>query len=162
MQNLKELLKTLLENNIDFVLIGGFAAAVHGSTLVTQDLDICAAITEEQVAKLRNALRNLNPRHRMNPNFKPSFLNHPQEIKGTNNIYLETDLGILDIHTQTQPAGDFEEIKNRAMTISLYGFTCRVISIEDLIKVKESMKRPKDLQVVKELRIIQMKSKSSK
>ncbi len=52
-ENLKELLKTLLEHKIDFVLIGGFATSVHGSTLVTQDLDTCAAITEEQVAKLR-------------------------------------------------------------------------------------------------------------
>ena len=72
MRNLKELLKILLENNIDFVLIGGFAAVVHGSTLVTQDLDICTAITNDNVSKLRNALKNLNPRHRMNPKIMTS------------------------------------------------------------------------------------------
>ncbi len=161
MKNLKELLKILLENDVDFVLIGGFAATVHGSTLVTQDLDICAAITEEQVTKLRKALGSLNPKHRMNPNFKPSFLDYPKDIKGTNNIYLETDLGVLDILSQTQPAGDFSSIKSRASEISLYGFKCKVISIEDLIRVKEAMKRPKDLQAVKELRIIQLKSRAS-
>ena len=98
----------------------------------------------------------------MNPNFKPSFLDYPLDIKHTNNIYLETDLGILDILSQTQPAGKFDEIKNRALSISLYGFTCRVISIEDLIRVKITMKRPKDLQTVKELRIIQMKPMNPK
>jgi CO dehydrogenase nickel-insertion accessory protein CooC1 len=64
MQDLKALLKNLLEHKIDFVLIGGFAGVVYGSTLVTQDLDICAAITEEQVEKLRKALKDLNPCHR--------------------------------------------------------------------------------------------------
>ena len=160
MQNLKKLLKTLLEHEVDFVLIGGFAAVVHGATLVTQDLDICAAITEDQVNKLRKALKDLHPRHRMNPNAKHSFLEYPKIIKGTNNIYLETDLGILDILSQTEPAGSFDEIKNRSLEISLYGYKCRVISIEDLIQIKKEMKRPKDLQAVEELQIIQQKSKT--
>ena len=160
MQNLRELLRTLLENEVDFVLIGGFAAVVHGATLVTQDLDICAAITEEQVNKLRTALKDLHPRHRMNPNAKHSFLEYPKVIQGINNIYLETDLGILDIVSQTEPAGSFDEIKNRSLEVSLYGYKCRVISIEDLIHIKKSMKRPKDLQAVEELQIIQKKLKS--
>ena len=159
MQNLKKLLKTLLEHEVDFVLIGGFAAVVHGATLVTQDLDICAAITEDQVNKLRKALKDLHPRHRMNPNAKHSFLEYPEVIKGINNIYLETDLGILDILSQTEPAGSFDEIKNRSLEISLYGYKCRVISIEDLIQIKKEMKRPKDLQAVEELQIIQQKLK---
>ena len=58
MQNLKALLETLLLNNVDFVLIGGFAGVVHGSTLVTQDLDICAAITKENIEALRISLRD--------------------------------------------------------------------------------------------------------
>ena len=160
MKNLKALLKNLLDHDIDFVLIGGFAAVVHGSTLVTQDLDICAAISDEQVAKLRDALKDLHPRHRMNPNFKQSFLDYPKEIKGTNNIYLETDLGVLDILSEAQPAGNFAELKSRASEISLYGHKCKVISVDDLIKVKETMKRPKDLQAVQELRLIQIKSKT--
>ena len=160
MQNLKGLLELLLKNDIDFVLIGGFATLVHGSTLVTQDLDICAAITEEQVTKLRQALRNLNPRHRMNSNFKPSFLEVPKDIEGTENIYLETDLGILDILSEAQPAGTFAEIKIRAANISLYGYTCKVMSIDDLIRVKSVMKRPKDLQALQELQLIKSKGET--
>lgn len=160
MQNLKNLLETLLKDDVDFVLIGGFAAVVHGSTLVTQDLDICAAITEEQVSKLRKALKDLNPRHRMNLNAKHSFLDYPQDLRGINNIYLETDLGILDILSKTEPVGDFSEIKNRSMKISIYGYECNVICIDDLIRVKEKMKRPKDLQTAEELRLILSKSKS--
>ena len=123
--NLKGLLERLITHNIDFVLIGGFAAQVHGCTMVTQDIDICAAITEEEVAKLREALKDLHPKHRMNPNAQHSFLKYPTEIRGTNNIYLETDLGVLDILSQTQPAGSFEEIESRSFEIPLYGRKCR-------------------------------------
>ena len=160
MQNLKKLLQKLLESEIDFVLIGGFAAVVHGVTLVTQDLDICTAITAEKVEKLRQSLNDLHPVHRMNPNAKHSFLEYPKEIKGLNNIYLETDLGILDILSETQPAGTFDQLKSRASEIAVYGYKCKVISIDDLIKVKEVMKRPKDLQAAQELRIIKLKSQS--
>jgi hypothetical protein len=59
-------LKALLERENDFVLVGGFASVIHGATLVTQDLDICVAMTEEQVEKLRTALTDLHPILRMN------------------------------------------------------------------------------------------------
>jgi hypothetical protein len=39
--NLKALLKRLLDHNVDFVLAGGLACVVNGSPLVTQDVDIC-------------------------------------------------------------------------------------------------------------------------
>lgn len=158
--NLKALLERLLTHNVDFVLVGGFAALVHGCTLVTQDIDICVAITEAEVKKLREALKDLNPRHRMNPNAKHSFLEYPSDLKGINNIYLETDLGVLDILSQTQPAGTFEEIRSRSFEISLYGRKCKVISIDDLIRVKEVMNRPKDQQAVRELRLIKQNIKN--
>ncbi len=154
MQNLRALLKTLLEHKVDFVLIGGFAAVVHGSTLVTQDIDICCAISNDEIGKLRMALKDYHPVHRMNPNFTPSFLDYPIEFEGVKNIYLKTDLGVLDILSETRPAGDFFDLKARAIEIPLYGYICKVISIDDLIKVKSSMKRPKDLQVVEELNLI--------
>lgn len=151
MQDLKKLLKLLLENEIDFVLIGGFAAVVHGSTLVTQDLDICSSMSVESIEKLRAVLKEFNPIHRMNRKAALSFIDHPENLTGLNNIYLDTDLGILDILSATQPAGDFKTIKQNSIQINIYGYTCNVISIDDLIKVKSSMKRPKDLQAVEEL-----------
>ena len=51
MNNLNSLLEILLANEIDFVLVGGFAGVVHGSTQVTRDLDICALVSPDQVEK---------------------------------------------------------------------------------------------------------------
>lgn len=150
--NLKSLLKRLLEHEIDFVLVGGFAGMVHGSPLLTWDLDICLRIDEVQVLKLREALKDLSPRHRMNPSFKPSFLDHPENPTGMKNIYLETDLGILDAMSELRPLGDFSRIKSAAIQVPLYGFQCWVISIADLIAIKETMTRPKDKETVLYLR----------
>lgn len=155
MQNLKALLERLLKNNVDFVLIGGFASVTHGSTLLTQDLDICAAITDDNMVHLKKALADINPRHRMNPSFKPSFFEQPKDFSGVKNIYLETDLGILDILSEVPPAGSFDEIKSRAMNIKIYDSNCKVISLDDLIYVKSNMKRPKDIATLEQLKIIQ-------
>jgi len=97
---------------------------IHGSTLVTQDLDICAAITETEVTKLREALKDLHPWHRMNPAARLPFSEHPSELHGVTNIYLKTDLGVLDILSKAPPAGDFEEIKRRSIGIPLHGHQC--------------------------------------
>jgi hypothetical protein len=143
-----------LEADIDFVLVGGFASVVHGSTLVTQDLDICMLVSEETIQKLRSALHDLNPRHRMNPAASPSFLDEPRDLSAVRNIYLRTDWGVLDIMSDQAPAGDFSQLKSRAVEVDLYGHKCKVISLDDLIKIKESMNRPKDMQTLEELKRI--------
>jgi len=158
MNNLNNLLQVLLEHEIDFVLIGGFAGVVHGSTQVTRDLDICALVTPAQVEKLRVALKDLHPKHRMNPNFKPSFLSEPKNIENLRNIYLETDLGILDIISEVTEVGDFEQVKKSSVEIDLFGHKCRVISVDALIRAKEKMGRPKDKLVVAELKALRRKS----
>lgn len=154
MNNLNNLLGLLLKNEIEFVLIGGFAGVVHGSTQVTRDLDICALITPAHIEKLRAALKDLNPRHRMNPVFKPSFLTEPKELRDLKNIYLETDLGILDIISEVTEVGNFAQVKESSVEVELFGCKCKVISVEALIKTKEKMGRPKDKLVVAELKAL--------
>lgn len=157
--NLKALLEQLLKHEVDFVLAGGLACVVHGSPLVTQDIDICVTIDDKQVAKLREALKDLSPKHRMNPNHKPSFMDYPISLDGVNNIYLETDLGVLDIMSELPPVGNFEAVKSNAIEISLFGHRCFVAGIDDLIRIKETMKRPKDKETLRILKEIKTKSK---
>ena len=64
MQNLNQLLEILIQADIDFVLIGGYAGVVHGVTSLTRDLDICAAMTTENIEKLRSALKSFHPKQK--------------------------------------------------------------------------------------------------
>lgn len=153
------LLKRLLENNIDFVLIGGYAAVVHGVSQVTHDLDICSVITPESLIHLRAALADLAPKHRMNPNFQPSLNEYPPEGQILDNYYLRTNAGVLDILKEVAPAGSFEEIKKRAIEVQVFGYKCKVISIDDLIAIKSVMKRPKDQATLAELLVVKERLK---
>lgn len=151
MQDLNHLLKTLFENELDFLIVGGFAAVVHGSSHVTKGLDITMLLTKENIEKLRGALKDLEPKHRLNPSHKPSFLDEPKGIDGLQKIYLETTSGILDVVTLDESVGNFNELKERAVTVKLFGYDCKVLSLDDLILVKRKMRRPKDLIVLEEL-----------
>lgn len=157
MQNLNNLLKVLLDNDIDFVLVGGFASALYGSTMVTRDIDVCYACTHENIKTLRAILKDLNPVHRQTPQ-KLSFIEIPEKIEGANGFYLHTDLGPLDILNQITGVGDFERVKSKAIEIQVFGHKCKVISINDLIDAKKALGRNKDLLVVQELEEIKKKN----
>ena len=53
--------------------------------------------------------------------------------------------------TLDRSVGTYDELRRRALIVNLFGFDCAVLSLEDLIAVKQKMKRPKDLIVLEEL-----------
>lgn len=156
----KTLLSKLSENDFDFVLVGGFAAAAYGSSYVTHDLDVCAVLTPQNINKLRDILSDLHPTHRMTPK-KLSFMEIPEDLNGINNLYLQTDAGVLDVISNVIGVGEFSEVSKAAIEIQIYGRKCKVISLNDLIKCKQTLKRPKDLLVADELEIIRQKTEQS-
>lgn len=155
-QDLTKLIKLLLKEDFDFVLIGGFAASAYGSSMVTQDLDICMLLTAESIQKLRKLFENLHPFHRQTPQ-RISFFDFTDQAQDLNNLYLQTDLGILDIVSTVSGVGDFNRVKEKALEVPLFGHKCKLISIDDLIKCKLTLKRPKDLACAQELEIIKTK-----
>jgi len=155
---LNRLIERLCDAGIDFVVVGGFAGVLHGSTLVTRDLDVCVVLGAENVARLREVFRDLKPRHRFSSP-KLSFLDNPEPGVALNNIYLETELGPIDLLGSIKGVGDFERVHAESIEIELFGRRCRVISIEALIQAKDAMGREKDLIASKELRAIAEKQK---
>ena len=155
----KNLLQLLLQEKFDFVLVGGYAGVVHGVSLVTEDLDICAVINDDRLHRLREILKPYHPVHRMTPQ-RISFLEHPQSAEKWNNIYLRTDLGQLDVLNEITGVGDLARLKQNAAWIDLYGHRCAVISIDDLIVAKKTVGREKDLLAVKELEVIRQRRKT--
>jgi predicted nucleotidyltransferase len=154
-QNFDRLLHRLADSGLEFVIIGGFAAVTHGSALMTRDLDICVLLTNETVEKLRSMLADWHPKHRMTPQ-RLSFLEFPK-TGPVQNLYLETDFGIIDILSSVLGVGDFHRLKETAEAYEIGERTYQVISLEDLIVAKEAVGREKDLLAVKELRAIAAK-----
>ena len=87
--------RRLVDSNMEFVLIGGFAAGLYGYPVMTEDVDVCLNVTRENLDRLVKAVGDVHPKHRLAANKLPF------EVTDANwsmfkNIYLQMDLGILD------------------------------------------------------------------
>jgi hypothetical protein len=154
--DLNRLLERLSDSGIEFVVVGGFAATLHGSTMVTRDIDVCAPLDSETVHKLRAALRDIKPTHRLTSQ-QLSFLESPPAGTEVRNLYLQTELGAVDILSSIKGVGDFARVREGAIEIELFGRRCLIMSLQDLIVAKEALGREKDLFVAKELRAVAAK-----
>lgn len=153
MSELNGLLQRLSDAGIEFVVVGGVAAVLHGSSMVTRDLDVCAVLSSQNLQRLREALRDLHPVHRIAAEHQ-SFLENPAPGVSLRNLYLQTDLGALDLLGEITGVGDFEQVLGSAIEVDLFGRKVKVISLGQLIKAKDALGRPKDLAAVAELRAI--------
>ena len=61
MTDFKALLRALSEGGVEFILIGGAAATVHGSSRLTRDVDVVYRRTRENMARLVAALTPYQP-----------------------------------------------------------------------------------------------------
>jgi hypothetical protein len=157
-KSLKDLLCLLADSDIPFVVVGGYAARMHGTSLLTEDIDICAVLSPENVEKLRKLLAPFHPVHRMTPQ-KLSFIQFPEDISRVNNLYIKTDMGQIDLLGSVSGVGDFDSVSKNAVEVTLFGRKCKVISLDDLIKAKKFVGRPHDLETVKQLEWIKKRLK---
>jgi len=150
MQNLSELTRRLVQAQVEFVLIGGFAAVAHGVTLVTRALDICCRFSEANLKRIQEAFADLRPTHRLRPDLPLPLT--PEPCAGLKHRYLKTDLGIVDCLGEVLGVGDFESVLKQSMELELPFGTCRILSLEATICAKEAMNREHDRIAVRQLR----------
>lgn len=154
MPDLTGLLIRLAAADFDFVLVGGCAAMAHGSSLMTQDVDVCADFQTENLLRLGAALKNLHPIHRMTPQRLPLELT-PEFCRGLKNLYLGTDWGQLDILSEISGIGSFEHVLAHSTTIELGEKQITILNLEALIAAKTALGRPRDKEAVLQLKAIQ-------
>lgn len=153
MTNLNTLLGKLIDADIEFVIVGGFAAVIHGSSTLTRDLDVCAVLSDSNIEKLREVFHDLHPVHRFTSQ-RLSFLDNPEPGTPLKNLYLQTDLGPIDFLGHIDGVGNYEDVKKNAEEITLFGRKIHIINLHALLKAKETLGREKDLITAKELRAI--------
>lgn len=146
-----EALRGLRESGVDFIVVGGVSAVLHGAAEPTRDLDVCIRTTKESWARVHAFLQPLHPRYALTPDRRP-ILATADELATFKNLYALTDLGRLDFLGEVPPLGAFDEL--HTTTVDLGDFTVRILTLDDLLRVKEYVRRPKDLEVAAELRAI--------
>jgi hypothetical protein len=144
-------IEALIGQRVRFVVIGGFAAQLLGSSLLTGDLDICYSRDDENLGRLAKALQGLHARLRGAPKGVP-FVLDPKTLRAGDHFTFETDAGALDcLGTPSGIPGGFEELERASEELEIDAYRVKVASIDDLIRMKRAAGRPKDLRVVEEL-----------
>jgi hypothetical protein len=148
-----DILKRLVAAKVEFVLVGGMAGVAHGSSQVTEDLDVCAPLERQNVQRIVVALEGLNPRLRTLGRVMP-MPSDPALLSTYKNLYLLTDLGPVDILAEITGVGGFPDVLRQSARMTVGPDTCHVLELATLILAKRALGRPKDLQVAVELEAI--------
>lgn len=154
---LEKVLQLFGQNKVDFIIVGGAAAIVHGSTRLTQDLDLVYSRGKENLEKIVQTLKPYHPYLRGAPEGLPFFWDIQTLNQGLN-FTLTTDLGSVDLLGEITGGGNYQDLLPHTITIELFGIKCLCLNLDKLIATKKAAGRPKDLEAVAELTLIQQAS----
>ncbi len=140
--DLVALLRELLDAGVEFIVVGGGAAVLHGAPVTTFDLDIVPRRDPDNAARLMAVLQ----RHDVfiiEP-MKRRLLPRESDFLGRGQLNLSTDLGPLDVLCVLHDERGFEELDEQATAVTDGDVTVRVLDLPTLIEVKSSTGREKD------------------
>ena len=149
-EDFKDMFRVFNEEGVKYVLVGGIAVNIHGYSRYTQDLDLFILADLENSKRVIKALIKFGAP--MNNISEKDFCR-----EGT--IF---QMGVkpdrIDVLTEISGI-KFDEVYKNAEDIKLHDFSCKIISIEDLIKNKLASGRNRDLDDVENLEEIILRRK---
>lgn len=147
------ILAVLDRHGVEYVIVGGYAARMHGSTRPTRDVDVTPATTRENLDRLAAALQELDARIRTDAVPEGlAFSTSAEALVGHRMLNLQTRHGELDL--TIRPAGfegGYDELVARSIHRSIGQIRVRVAALADVIRSKEIAARDKDIRALPEL-----------
>jgi len=144
-QDLWDLLRSLAEHRVDYVLIGGQALALQGFARGTEDIDLLLPMDAINGRRVIDALSILPDRAVLDVD--------PQWLLESGTVRV-ADAIVVDLMTVAANGETYESLKPNIQRQEKDGFCYYVLDIEGLIKTKQSV-RPKDQQDLVILRKMQ-------
>jgi len=134
--DLRGFLKSLTEHEVAFLVLGGYAVALHGYPRATADFDLWIESSAANAERVLAALRHFG--------FTPT--EEAAQALLTPGKILRLGYPPTRIELLTAPAGvEFGPCRARAVMKDLFGVAVPVIGLDDLIANKRAAGRPKDL-----------------
>jgi UDP-N-acetylenolpyruvoylglucosamine reductase len=134
LDDLKSLVRSLNQEAVDYLLIGGYALFVHGYHRATTDIDVLVPATKESGEKVKAALMVLPDQ--VAKDLEPSWFSEGENIR-------VADAFLVDV--MLNACGEtYETLKQFMVTVDLEGVPVRTVSLEGLLRTKQTM-RDKDV-----------------
>jgi hypothetical protein len=150
------LLEVLARHGVHHVLIGGFAAVIHGSPYITTDVDVVPDPSTANLRRLSQALSELHARVWSTDEPDGIPFDHDATSLASVRIWnLVTDFGRLDLTFEPSGTTGFKDVSRDAVHLTILGAEVDVASLADVIRSKEAAGREKDRIVLPVLRRIQ-------
>ena len=142
--------RALSGGGVNYIIVGGVAAGIHGALRTTLDLDVVYGRDPANVARLVAALEPFQPYLRGAPPGLPFRLDADTVLRGLN-FTLTTTLGEIDLLGEIAGGGRYDALEPSADVVELEGFRCLVVSLAKLIELKRAAGRGKDREALAEL-----------
>jgi hypothetical protein len=144
------MLRGLSQARVHFVVVGGVAAAAHGSAHVTNDLDICYESAATNIARLSALLVEWDAYPRGIEPGLPFFMDDRQ-FRATPVMTLATREGDLDVLDRVDGVGTYKDCLEGSVEIEAFDVSFATLDLPALIRAKRSAGRPKDIAHLPEL-----------
>lgn len=158
-----DLIRMLAESEVDYVLVGGLAVALHGYARTTMDVDIVLAMDEANLDRFISGARKagLQPTIpvRLESLAQPDLIEQWRREKGMLAFSLRgTEVQATVIDILVRPVVPFAELKRDAIAVTVGVCTIPLASIDHLIAMKTGTGRGKDQIDIDALREIKLRS----
>lgn len=155
------LIAALVDHQVDFIVVGGYAVAAHGFPRATKDIDICPDPSDDNLGRLAKALATLEATPIGLDEFEGEFDLEPnlEGLKLGGNWTLLTKHGRLDVmqifsfEGVTGGEGEYSDLASHAIEREFLGHRAKFCSYEDLLRMKQAAGRAQDKVDVESLRI---------
>lgn len=146
----------LAEHGVVYILVGGVAARLQGSPLLTQDLDLAPEPSPGNLDRLAATLQDLRALEIVPTLRKPVRVDvQGRDFEQRAMRSYTTRLGRIDVF-RTLPGGKgYDELAPEARSYDVGGLVVRAASLDDVIASKEAAGRPKDIADLVRLRELQ-------
>ncbi|HXB27038.1 MAG TPA: nucleotidyl transferase AbiEii/AbiGii toxin family protein [Gemmatimonadaceae bacterium] len=147
------ILRGLDAARVRFVVIGGMAGQLHGSSRLTNDVDICYDTAADNLAALATLLQRWRAYPRDIETGLP-FIIDAHALHNVESLTLTTTEGNLDIFARVAGVGRYREAVAQSRPFDLDGFSVPTLTLDALIASKVAAGRPKDRDHVLELQAL--------
>ena len=141
-QDFKEFLQSLNDNNVRYLVIGGYAMAFHGHPRYTKDLDIWIDLEQSNATKIVQALRDFG--------FASLNLEPTDFLEPDTTIQLGYPPSRIDLLMGLAGAA-FDECFLLRKVETVEGIKINIIDKNNLVRLKQEAGRPQDLADIENL-----------